>query len=232
MVNIDDVIVKILREQALISEQRSLLVGISGIDGSGKGYVAKQIEARLGQHSIAVANINVDGWLNLPNRRFSTIGPAEHFYANAIRFDELFTKLLLPLKERRSVTLVAEYTDETVENYRQHTYNFKDVGVVLVEGILLFKRAHRGLFDLAVWVDCSFPTALARALARAQEGLSPVETILAYEKIYFPAQKIHFRRDNPRETADLILNNDLSLTQFASLMPTSASLTQKQSLSL
>jgi len=105
MVNIDDVIMRILREQAIISEQCSLLVGISGIDGSGKGYVAKQIEARLGQHAIAVANINVDGWLNLPNRRFSTSRPAEHFYGNALRFDELFTELLLPLKDRRSVLL-------------------------------------------------------------------------------------------------------------------------------
>jgi hypothetical protein len=80
--------------------------------------------------------------------------------------------------------------------------------VVLVEGIFLFKREHQELFDLAVWVDCSFPTALARALVRTQEGLSAAETIRAYQTIYFPAQKIHFERDNPRETADLILNND------------------------
>ena len=210
MVNIDDVVVKILYERANASEQRGLLVGISGIDGSGKGFVAKQIEARLGQHSIAVANINMDAWLNLPNRRFSTIKPAEHFYANALRFDQLFSKLLLPLKSHRSVTVAADYADETAETYRQHTYNFKDVGVVLVEGIFLFKREQRGLFDLAVWVDCSFPTALARALARAQEGLSAAETIRAYQTTYFPAQKIHFTRDKPCETADLILENDCS----------------------
>lgn len=210
MVNIDDVVVKILRERAIVSEERSLLVGISGIDGSGKGYVAKQIETRLAQHSIGAANINVDGWLNLPNRRFSAIKPAEHFYKNAIRFNELFTKLLLPLKDHRSVTVAAEYADETAETYRQHTYNFKDVGVVLVEGIFLFKQEYRGLFDLAAWVDCSFPTALARALARAQEGLSPAKTIRAYQTTYFPAQKIHFTRDKPCETADLILKNDCS----------------------
>ena len=210
MVNIDDAVVRILRKRAIVSEQRSLLVGISGIDGSGKGYVTKQIEARLGQHSIAVANINVDGWLNLPRRRFSPIRPAEHFYANALRFDELFTELLLPLRNRRAVTLVADYSDETAENYRRHTYNFKNVDVILVEGIFLFKREHRGLFDLAFWVDCSFQTALARALARGQEGLSPAKTIRAYQTIYFPAQKIHFTRDNPSETADLILKNDSS----------------------
>jgi uridine kinase len=174
----------------------------------------------------------VDGWLNLPDKRFSAIGPAEHFYENAIRSDELFTQLLLPLKDQRSVSVAADFAEETAGNYRQHTYSFKDVDVVLVEGIFSFKRAHRKHFDLAIWIDCSFPTALARALARAQEGLSPAETIHAYQTIYFPAQKIHFARDNPRETADLILNNDCSLTQFASSSHYTASPPVKKSLTL
>lgn len=213
MVNIDDVVVRILRERAIVSEQRSLLVGISGIDGSGKGYVAKQIEARLGQHSVGVANINVDGWLKLPGRRFSTIRPAEHFYANAIRFNELFDQLVLPLRDHRSADVVADFAAETARDYRKQTYTFKNIGVVLVEGIFLFKREHRKVLDLAIWVDCSLPTALARALARAQERLPTAETIRAYETIYFPAQEIHFARDNPRETADLIIDNDSRSTR-------------------
>lgn len=209
MVDMNEVVARIVRERAVAPERRSLLVGLSGIDGSGKGFVAKQIEARLAQHSIAAANINVDGWLNLPDRRFNSSRPAEHFYENAIRFDELFAKLLLPLREQRTLNLVTNFAEgETAKSYRQRTYSFKNVGVVLVEGIFLFKREQRKLFDLAIWVDCSFPTALSRALARAQEGLSPAETIRAYETIYFPAQKIHFDRDNPRETAHLIIDND------------------------
>ena len=205
----DDLVARILRQRGVASDRRSLLVGVSGIDGSGKGYVAKQIEARLAQHSIAAANINVDGWLNLPDKRFGAIKPAEHFYENAIRFAELFEQLVLPLREERSINLVADFAEETARNYRKHAYSFKDVDVVLVEGVFLFKSEHRKLFDLAIWVDCSFSTALARALARAQEALSPAETITAYETIYFPAQRIHLERDHPLESADLIIDNDL-----------------------
>lgn len=104
--------------------------------------------------------------------------------------------------------------------------------MVLAEGIFLFKRQHRELFDLAIWIDCSFPTALARALKRAQEGLSSAETIRAYETIYFPAQKIHSTRDSPRETADLVVSNDLSLAQFASSTRVPPNLRPKKSLSL
>ena len=79
----------------------------------------------------------------------------------------------------------------------------------MVEGIFLFKPQYRKYFDLAIWIDCSFPTALARAIGRAQEGLSPANTIAAYDTIYFPAQRIHLAQDKPRENADLILENDI-----------------------
>jgi len=80
----------------------------------------------------------------------------------------------------------------------------------LVEGIFLFKPQYRKYFDLAIWIDCSFPTALARAIDRAQEGLSPANTIAAYDTIYFPAQRIHLAQDKPRENADLIFENDVN----------------------
>jgi len=79
---------------------------------------------------------------------------------------------------------------------------------IVLECIFLFKRAYRHHFDLAIWIDCSFETALERAIARGQESLPASETVRAYETIYFPAQRIHFRNDRPRETADLIIDNN------------------------
>ena len=208
MSGIDELTRQILRRRATVPETRCLLVGVSGIDGSGKGYVARQLEARLALHGATPAIVNVDGWLNLPERRFKQSGLAKNFYENAIRFDQFFRQLVIPLRDRRSVRLVADFTEETATQYRKHTYDFKDVSVILVEGIFLFKRQYRTHFDLAIWVDCSFPTALARAIDRSQEGLSAAKTIAAYETIYFPAQRIHMNQDHPRENADLVFEND------------------------
>lgn len=47
MSNIDEVTQQILRRRQTVAETRCLLVGVSGIDGCGKGYVARQLEARL-----------------------------------------------------------------------------------------------------------------------------------------------------------------------------------------
>jgi hypothetical protein len=53
------------------------------------------------------------------------------------------------------------------------------------------KREFQRNYDLSFWVSCSFETALARAVARAQEGLTPAEKVKAYRTIYCPAQEIH-----------------------------------------
>jgi uridine kinase len=183
-------------------------VGLSGIDGSGKGFVAGELCRELERADLRVALLNVDGWLNLPAVRFSRQDPAEHFYHHALRLEEMFADLVLPLREHRTHRLIAQHAEETGTAYRECLYEFRDIDVVLVEGIFIYKRAHRSYFDLAVWIDCSFETALERALRRGQEGLPPAETIAAYETIYFPAQRLHCRRDQPRRLAHGVLVND------------------------
>src|SRR5262245_27488747 len=185
-----------------------MLVALSGIDGCGKGYVSARLSRALESQSLRVALINVGGWLNLPERRFNDTNPAEHFYLNAIRFDEMFGELVLPLRDARSIRIEADFTEETATAYRRHLYEYRDIDVIVLEGIYLFKRQLRSHYDLSLWIDCRFETALARAISRAQEGLSLQATIAAYRTIYFPAQKIHFARDNPRSKAAIIQNDD------------------------
>jgi len=139
---------------------------------------------------------------------FTKSNRAEHFYLHAIRFEEMFGQLVLPLRDRRSIRLEADFAEETGSEYRKHTYDFEELDVILLEGIYLLKRSFQEYYDLSIWIECSFQTALERALARSQEGLTPEATVEAYRSIYFPAQEIHFRRDDPRNAATLTVNND------------------------
>ena len=205
---LDALIPTLLERRRTIPTSRSLLVGLSGIDGSGKGYLANQIVPRLWQASVHAVSINVDGWLNLPHVRFNPKSPATNFYRHAIRFEEMFDQLVLPLRDSRSCSVVANSASETGSAFEKLQYQFNDVDVIVLEGIFLFKQDYVDNFDLKIWIDCSFETALARALSRRQEQLSPTETIHAYESIYFPAQRLHLRQDHPRDKADLVLQND------------------------
>jgi len=211
MSTLQTVVDEILDARSSIPSQRSVLTAITGIDGCGKGYVTARIVDALQTKGVRAVAINIDGWLNLPNRRFDASNPAEHFYLHAIRFEEMFAQLILPLRDHRSLRIVADYAEETATEYRRHVYEFEDVDVIALEGIYLLKRAFHAHYDLSIWIECSFDTALERAISRAQEGLPPEETIRAYRTIYFPAQEIHFQRDNPKAGATLIVNNDARL---------------------
>jgi uridine kinase len=205
----------ILRQRRRTPAGQSALVALSGIDGAGKGYLGARLAERLRAEGCNAALLGVDGWLNLPSRRFSADDPAGHFYRHAIRSDEMFARLVLPLRDRRSIRLEADFTDETATTYRSHVYEHHDVDVILLEGIYLLRRDLRAHYDLSIWIECTFETALERALARAQEGMSPRETIRAYETIYFPAQRIHFERDEPCAAASLVIVNDPRLERTA-----------------
>lgn len=208
MLELDDFQQTILQRHRKLPARQAFLVGISGIDGSGKSYVATKIAKSLGKAGYNVALIGVDGWLNLPHVRFAGKNSAEHFYQRALRFDEMFERLVLPLRDHREVDLEMDFTEETATTHRRYRYRFSEVDIVLLEGIFLFKREHRQHFDLTCWIECSFETALVRAVRRCQEGLPPLETVRAFQSIYFPAQEIHFKRDAPRMGADVVLFNE------------------------
>lgn len=192
-----------------VAPDRALLVGISGIDASGKGFVSAKLADSLRNKSLNVALISADDWLNLPDVCLNRENYAEHFYEHAIRFDEVFERLILPLKKHRTIDITADIADAKATRFCKHRYEFRKVDVVLLEGIFLFKRGYRSHFDLKIWIECSFQTALRRAIARGQEGLPPPGTQYSFETIYFPAQRIHLDRDNPRRAANIIYINDL-----------------------
>src|SRR4030095_13454633 len=108
---------RIISTRKSVSSDRAILIGISGVDGSGKGYIAAQILDLLLNDGFRAITINIDGWLNLPQIRFHPNNPAQNFYERAIRFDEMFRQLILPLKINRSIDLTSDFTEETATEY-------------------------------------------------------------------------------------------------------------------
>jgi uridine kinase len=206
--NIDQLRDRVIERRKQTPGTRACLAGISGIDASGKGYIARQLLDELEARGRRVALINVDDWLNLPNVRFSDSDSGRHFYEHALRLDEMFERLVLPLKLHREAGLRIDLAEETATSFHPYTYSFENIDIILLEGIFIFKRAFAPLFDLKIWIECSFETALKRAIQRHQEDLSLEATIAAYERIYFPAQRFHFEIDDPQSAADLRFVNE------------------------
>jgi uridine kinase len=193
---------------AKLRGRRAGLVAISGIDSSGKGYITARLAEEVARRGLNPAVINIDPW-HLPQTvRFSESDPGGHFYRNTFRWDDFFRLLIEPLRAGRSIHLTTRLIEIARDRYYDYTYDFRDVDVILLEGIFVLKQEFRERYDLRYWVKCSFETALARALARNQEGLPAEEIVRDYRRIYFPAQRVHFAEDDPVAHADAIYEND------------------------
>src|SRR5205809_5631804 len=139
---LDSLTSKIVATRAERSAANAVLVGISGIDASGKGFITEKIAQRLQETGWRVATINADNWLNLPEVCLSRHKPAEHFYEHAMRFDKMFDQLIVPLKENRAVSFAADCADAK-GNTRKHSYKFRKIDIVWLEAPFLFKPAYR-----------------------------------------------------------------------------------------
>ena len=183
-------------------------VAISGIDASGKGYVAKRLESELTRKGLKVANINVDPWQNPIPIRLNKENPAENFYETGFRWDDMFEKLIIPLRKCKSIQLTSRLIFSHADEYFDHQFSYRNIDILLLEGIFLFQEQFLGLYDFKIWIDCSFETGLRRAIRRNIEKLSDERLVEDYETYYYPAQRYHFEKDNPKSLSDIIFCND------------------------
>ena len=188
-------------------------VGVSGIDASGKGYISKQLQERLESSGHNVANINIDPWQNPIAVRLKKEIAAENVYDNIFRWDQFFDQLIFPLQKNKSVYLETEGIRSDADIYYPLIYDYADPDILLIEGILLFKKKYLLHYDYKIWIDCSFETALQRAIQRNVERLDEARLIYDYETYYYAAQRLHFERDDPQKAADMIFYNDLVLSK-------------------
>lgn len=202
--DVDDLIGSILTRK---KQNELLVIGISGIDGSGKSFLSEKIRDELIKKGYSVHLEKLDAWLNLPSIRFSDKNPAETFYKNGFRFDELKKKVLLPYIKNKKVSFEMDYLEETWDKYKKKKVNIEKVDIFILEGIFIFKEDIVRFLNYKIWIECPFDIALDRAIHRNQEGMNKDELIKEYNNRFFAAQSIHFEIDNPKEKADLVYMN-------------------------
>lgn len=157
-------------------------VGVSGIDGSGKTWLCGRLREELARRGLRAIALSVDEWRTAPGERFEGPDWGRRFYEHAYRWEDARAAL--------------DFAQRSGGN-----------DIVLFEGIFALAPERRAWFDLTIWVDCPFDAALARALERNQEGREAAALRDEYERVYWPAQRLHLDRDRPNELADWVFEN-------------------------
>lgn len=206
--NIQDIALAVVKRYKAHRLKTTFTVAISGIDAAGKGHISRLLQAALEAMGYQVALVNTDPWQNPISIRLKREDPAMNIYENIFRWDDFFEQLILPIQKNKSISLETTGIYPHADIYYPLVYDHRNIDILLIEGILLLKKKYLHYYNYKIWIDCSFETALQRAIERNAEKLEEEQLISDYDTYYYAAQRLHFEKDGPRRSADLIFNND------------------------
>lgn len=198
---------QIEEQLVLMSKESARIVGITGVDTSGKSTFARLFSTYLATRGHRSVLIHLDDFHNPRSLRTQGRTEVEAYIDHAFNLQLLCDALLEPARQRKPVDTWLTLLDldrDTFTN-RRH-YAIDEASIVIVEGVLLFREPVDRYFDLRVFLDIGFD----EVLRRAEERDVPVygSTFLErYRQKYIPIQQWFLTTHDPRARADVVIDN-------------------------
>lgn len=180
---------------------RAFIIGITGIDGSGKTIFTNRLGNFLSDKGCPVQVIHIDDFHNPISIRYSGENDAENYFNLSFNLQAIVDKLLKPIHEKGSLTTELTVLDLETDSFRnKRSYSISPDTIVLLEGVFLFRKELSSYIDYYVHLDISFEECLKRGLARGGEEER-------YQTKYIPAQKKYLAEYPPSEYANTLIDN-------------------------
>lgn len=200
---------QILQEVEHLSEQRSVLVGINGVDTSGKSQFSRLFAQYLRARGKETHLIHLDDFHHSSQIRKQGADPIESYIQNAFNLPLLEKELLVPIREVGMVDRELTLLDLDTDTYtNQKRYQITPGSIVLLEGVLLYRDPIDSYFDYRIFLDISFEEVLRRAEIRDVPKYGR-EFLERYKVKYIPIQQRYLQESKAKERCNcLIKNND------------------------
>ncbi|WBW94937.1 hypothetical protein [Oceanirhabdus sp. W0125-5] len=187
---------------------KPLLVGINGVDTSGKSTFTKELVKYLSELGFKTQIIFMDDFHNPSQVRNSGKDPINSYLNNAFNLEKIENELLKSIslggKVDKELLLLNLENDEYDITKR---YIIDKETIVLFEGVLLYREPLDKYFDLRIFIDISFDEVLKRARKRDTD-LFGDRVIQRYKEKYIPVQKIYLEKFTPKEKSNIIIDNE------------------------
>lgn len=185
------------------SRDRAFVIGISGIDCSGKTLFAGALNEYLVSNNYKTQVINLDDFHNPQEIRYAGANQSENYYRRSFNLKEVVDNLLVPLQNKGEFDTTLKLLDlNTNKHDITRQYSFTRDTIVLFEGVFLFRKELAPYIDYRIFLDISFEESKERATIR-----DPQAIMQKYEEKYLPAQGKYLGEYPPRDTADMIIDN-------------------------
>jgi len=190
----------------------TLRVAVDGIDAAGKTTLSGEMAKRLHTRQKPVIQASIDGFHNTREIRYrrGSLSP-EGYFLDSFDLSTLIDVLLTPLGEMGDG--LYQQTNFNFRTNRKVESPFQQAQpgtILLFDGVFLLRPELDEYWDFAIYVDVTFDTSLARGTARDQDLFgSESAARQRFLQRYLPGQRLYLDRYNPREKANLIIDNNL-----------------------
>lgn len=186
-------------------------VGINGVDGSGKTFLAKNLaDALTVKTSRQVVLSSIDGFHHPRAHRYQKgRESAEGFYHDSFQYDAVRDELLVPLGvsgSRKYRTQVFDHgSDSSIISEEETAAND---AILILEGLFLFRNEMRDELDYKIYLDVPFDVTLQRMLERDKDSFSSeAELISMFNARYRAGQELYMNDVRPSDVADVVIDN-------------------------
>ena len=186
---------------------RAYVIGINGIDTSGKTLFTEALARFLVMNGQDVQVINLDDFHNPRRIRNSGEDPLESYYHRGFDIGTLVDSLLVPLGQKDGYSVSLTLLDLRTDRYeKEKTFSFTGNTIVLLEGVYLFRKELAGYIDYKLFLDIPFEESRIRAAER-DVPLYGDEILSKYDEKYLPVQSRYLEEYSPWHIADMVIDN-------------------------
>jgi uridine kinase len=198
----------ILNKLEAWNQDKPFIIGINGIDASGKTSFAKSLTSFLQNNSFQTQLVHLDDFHNPKSIRYSGKNEFDNYYNHSFDLKTLIVEILEPIAKLQPINKTLQILNLETDNYDlQRTYNINSQTVVILEGVFLFRPELSKYLDYRLFLKVSFKTALKRAYLRDFQYLG-ADLEKKYSQKYFPAQMRYLKEIKPLDLADLVIVNE------------------------
>jgi len=205
-----DLLEQLARKIAACQPAHPLRVGIDGIDTAGKTSLADELKPLVEAIGRPVLRASIDGFHQPRETRYRQgANSPQGYFEDSFDLETVRAQLLDPLGPGGSrLVRTASYNVRQERAINAPEVKIPANAVLLFDGIFLARPELAGAFDLRIFVHIGFETCLARAEQRDRAHLGDAVR-QRYLTRYIPAQEVYLQSCRPRETADMVIINDI-----------------------
>ena len=209
-----DVLEQLADKILSISCRHPLRVAVDGIDAAGKTFLADELVIPLEKSGRQVIRTSVDGFHNPKEIRYRLgENSPEGYYRDSFNYEAVVNTLLKPLGpdgDRYYFRSVFDYRKEKPVDAPKELASSDSI--LVFDGIFLLRPELIKYWDFSIFVYVDFSTAITRGIRRYFDvSIHPSDEDSIRRKYvarYIPGQQIYLKESEPRQRADLILDNN------------------------